>query len=120
MSRRWKKLGRTALYTRNGTQGNGRSAVAPDIAVKFAPVLLENFFLGGFPRFGSMALYQEAALQKVAKQKEVALVSETGRRPIYRCLFAAFGPIPEGRHLNLLNRVAFPLQVLPAVLFLGI
>ena len=49
--------------------------------------------------------------------KEVALVSE---RPICGCLFAAFGPIPEGRHLDLCNRGVFPLQVLPAVLFLGI
>jgi hypothetical protein len=35
--------------------------------------------------------------------KEVALVSETGGPPICICLFAALGPIPEGRHLYLCN-----------------
>jgi hypothetical protein len=37
--------------------------------------------------------------------KEVALVSEMGPPPICTCLFAALGPIPEGRHLHPCNIV---------------
>jgi hypothetical protein len=50
-------------------RGGGRSAVAADIAVLFALVLLENIFGVDFPGLDRPSIFQETAFFKSSKIK---------------------------------------------------